>query len=175
MTKILLVSGSNRKGNVEYILKYLNERIVNSELILLRNKSISYCKGCLACHQTPHCIINDEMSEIIAKIIECDFIIFGVPNYFDNVSGLFKNFIDRLHPLYKSKLIANKKVIFIYVGGGNPEGTKISLHDGVLGFIKYLKLNVIKEYSFKALNSKDIITEQDKLQKMADEIILNFN
>ena len=170
MTKILLVSGSNRKGNVEYILKYLNERIVNSELILLRTKSISYCKGCLACHQTSHCIINDEMSEIIAKIIECDFIIFGVPNYFDNVSGLFKNFIDRLHPLYKSELIVNKKVIFVYVGGGNEEGTMKELHQSVKGFVKYLKMDVIKEYSFKALNSNDIKYQAEKINEIIDEI-----
>jgi len=175
MKKVLLINGSNRVGNINYLFNVFNEKIENSELILLKDKRIEYCICCLACHNNSKCILDDDINQIIMKIVDADLVIFGVPNYFDNVSGLFKNFIDRLHPLYKSKLIANKKVIFIYVGGGNPEGTKISLHNGVLGFIKYLKLNVIKEYSFKALNSKDIITEQDKLQKMADEIILNFN
>ncbi len=97
-------------------------------------------------------------------------IIFGIPNYFDNVSGLFKNFMDRLHPLYKSGLIANKKVVFVYVGGGEEEGTKIELHNSVAGFVKYLKLCVIAEYSFKALEYKDIVNQQDKVQKMIEEI-----
>ena len=64
------------------------------------------------------------MNEIIDKVKESDLIIFGVPNYFDNVTGLFKNFMDRLHPLYKSELIKNKNVIFIFTGGGKEKGTK---------------------------------------------------
>lgn len=174
MANVLMISGSNRNGNTEYILKKLSEKIEDSELILLRNKNISYCKGCLACHHIPKCIINDDINEIITKITESDLIIFGVPNYFDNVSGLFKNFMDRLHPLYKSDLAANKKVIFIYVGGGNSKGTKTELHNSVKGLVKYLKLDVIKEYSFQALYPKDII-EQNKLPKIIDEIILNIN
>ena len=100
MKKILLISGSNRIGNTNYILKMINENIENSELILLKEKNIEYCKGCLACHNIEYCVLDDDINEIISKIIDSDLIIFGVPNYFDNVSGLFKNFMDRLHPLY---------------------------------------------------------------------------
>lgn len=170
MKKILLISGSNRIGNTNYILKMINENIENSELILLKEKNIEYCKGCLACHNIEYCVLDDDINEIISKIIDSDLIIFGVPNYFDNVSGLFKNFMDRLHPLYKSELIANKKIIFIYVGGGNEEGTKTELHNSVRGFIKYLKVNLIKEYSFKALHNNDIIDQKEKIQKIIKEI-----
>ena len=110
------------------------------------------------------------MEEIINKIIEADLIIFGVPNYFDNVTGLFKNFMDRLHPLYKSELIKNKKVIFIYTGGGNEEGTKEEMQKAVYGLIKYLKLDILKEYSYKALNVHDVREQNDKINKMIKEI-----
>lgn len=63
----------------------------------------------------PKCVIKDDMKEIVEKMLSSELIIFGVPNYFDNVTGLFKNFIDRLHPLYKSHLLEHKKVIFLYV------------------------------------------------------------
>ena len=172
MKKILLINGSNRIGNTNYILEKINEKIDNSELILLKEKNIEYCRGCLACHKIDHCIINDDLNSIIKKIIEADLIVFGVPNYFDNVSGLFKNFMDRLHPLYKRELAVNKNVIFIYVGGGDEEGTKEELNQSVKGFVKYLKLNVIKEYSFKALNSNDIVNEQEKIEKIIEEIQL---
>jgi len=172
MKNILLINGSNRIGNTNYILEKVNEKIDGSELILLREKNLEYCRGCLACHKIDHCIINDDINSIIKKIIESDLIVFGVPNYFDNVSGLFKNFMDRLHPLYKSELVVNKNVIFIYVGGGNEDGTMEELHQSINGFVKYLKLNVIKEYSFKALNSKDITNEQDKIEKIIEEIKL---
>lgn len=170
MKKVLLINGSNRVGNTDFLLRKISEKIDDSELVLLKDKDIEYCRGCLACHKIDRCIIDDDINDIINKIIDADLIIFGVPNYFDNVSGLFKNFIDRLHPLYKSELIAQKKVVFVYVGGGNEEGTKIELHQAVKGLVKYLKLYVIKEYSFKALNVNDIKSQNEKVQEMIKEI-----
>jgi len=94
--KILLISGSPRQGNTEYILKHLFDKIeCEKELILLRNQNIEHCKGCLNCHKTYKCNIKDDMKDIIEKMIESDLIIFGVPCYFDNVTSIFKTFIDR--------------------------------------------------------------------------------
>jgi multimeric flavodoxin WrbA len=170
MSKVLLISGSNRKGNTDFILNYLNKHIDNSNIILLKNKNIEYCKGCLACHHNKKCIIKDDINSIIDKLIESELIIFGVPNYFDNVSGLFKNFMDRLHPLYKSKQLKDKKVIFIYVGGGEENGTKEELHQAIKGFSKYLSIDIINEFSFKALNIDEIKKQENKIKEIADTI-----
>ena len=89
----------------------MGKYIDNSDIVLLKNRNIEYCKGCLACHHINRCVIKDDINPIIDKLIESELIVFGVPNYFDNVSGLFKNFMDRLHPLYKSKQLKDKKVI----------------------------------------------------------------
>lgn len=169
MKKVILISGSNRKGNTEYILNRLNEQIKDSELILLKDKNIEYCKGCLACHNIDRCIIKDDINLIINQLIGSEMIIFGVPNYFDNVSGLFKNFMDRLHPLYKSKQLKNKKAVFIFVGGGDEEGTKEELHQAIKGFSRYLSLDVKDEFSFKALNASDIKKQDEKIDN-----IINF-
>lgn len=170
MKEVLLISGNNRNGNINYLLKQIEKQIGNSELVLLSNCNIEYCKGCLACHKVSNCVIKDDMQEIINKVINADFIIFGVPNYFDNVSGLFKNFIDRLHPLYKGELIKNKRVIFIYTAGGNEIGTQEEMHKAVEGTVKYLKLDLIKEYSYQALNTHDVEKQQEKIEKMIEEI-----
>ena len=124
MKKVLLISGSNRNGNTNYLLRQIEQATDNSEIILLNKCNIEYCKGCLACHKIDKCVIQDDMKEIIIKIKEADLIIFGVPNYFDNVTGLFKNFMDRLHPLYKSESIRDKSVVYIFTGGGEEEGTR---------------------------------------------------
>lgn len=163
MKKVILISGSNRKGNTDYILNRLNEQIENSELILLKNKNIEYCKGCLACHNIDRCVIKDDINFIIDNLIESEMIIFGVPNYFDNVSGLFKNFMDRLHPLYKSEQLKNKKVVFIFVGGGDEQGTKEELHQAIKGFSKYLSLNIKNEFSFRALTINDIKKQEKEI------------
>lgn len=168
--KILMISGSNRNGNTNYLLNQIAKAIYNSEIILLNKKNIEYCKGCLACHNIDKCIIQDDMKEIIHKMTEADLIIFGVPNYFDNVTGLFKNFMDRLHPLYKNELIKDKQVIYIYTGGGDAEGTLADMQRSVQGLNKYLKLDVVKEYSYKALNLDDVKNQKDKINDMIEEI-----
>lgn len=170
MSKVLIISGSNRKGNTEYILNRINEEIDNGELIILKDKNIEYCKGCLACHHIDRCVIKDDINTIIDKIVDSELVIFGVPNYFDNVSGLFKNFMDRLHPLYKSEQAKNKKVVFIYVGGGGEAGTQEELHQAVKGFAKYLILDIKKEFSFKALNANDIKNQDEKISQMIIDI-----
>ena len=170
MSKVILISGSNRKGNTEFILNKLNENMENSELILLKNKHIEYCRGCLACHKINRCVIKDDINAIIDKLVEAKIIVFGVPNYFDNVSGLFKNFMDRLHPLYKSKQLKNKNVIFIYVGGGEENGTKEELHQAIKGFANYLSLEINNEYSFKALNIDEIKSQEDKIEEIENDI-----
>lgn len=170
MSKVLLISGSNRKVNTDCILNILNNNIDNSEIILLKDKNIEYCKGCLACHKVNRCVIKDDINFIIDKLINSELIIFGVPNYFDNVSGLFKNFIDRLHPLYKSKQLKNKKVIFIYVGGGEENGTKKELHHAIKGFCKYLSLDLKNEFSFKALNINDVNKYEKRIEEISNYI-----
>jgi len=169
MSKVLLISGSNRNGNTDYILNRIKNQMSDSELILLKNQNIEYCKGCLACHYQDRCIIKDDMNEIIDKLIASELIIFGIPNYFDNVTGLFKNFMDRLHPLYKSGQIKKKKVIFIFVGGGDEIGTKKELHQAIKGFVKYLGLESKKEYAFKALNRNDIEKQKEKIDSIVTE------
>ena len=170
MKNILLISGSNRNGNTNFILSEIEKNIPNSEKILFSKCNIEYCKGCLACYKTNRCMIKDDMDKIINKIIKADLVIFGVPTYFDNVTGLFKNFMDRLNSLYKSEMIKYKKVIFIFTGGGKEDATKEEMDKAVYGLIKYLKLNVIQEYTYQALNAHDVENQTEKIKKMINEI-----
>lgn len=156
--KILFISGSPRNGNTNFLLSNIYEAIdtPHKELILLKDKDIKFCKGCLACHSRPKCAINDDMENILTKMIKADLFVIGTPNYFENISGMMKNFIDRCHPLYKNKLLKDKKIIFVFVGGGESKGTKKFLNFSIFGFVKHLKLNLIGSYAFQALNIRDL-------------------
>ena len=151
-SKVLFVSGSPRNGNTNYILSNVIEKIENksSELILLKDFNIKSCKGCMYCHSKPKCSIKDDFESILKQIIESDIIVLATPNYFDNVSGLMKNFIDRCHPLYKEELIKNKKVFLIFVGGGSSRRSKKYLKAGFFGFIDYLLVDLVDVFSFQA-------------------------
>ena len=102
--KVVAVCGSHRKGNTEWMLKKLLERVeengAEDELILLRKSNVKMCLGCLACEEGGKdrkgvCKIKDDMNEIYPKLLEADCLVFGTPAYFDLLSGLLKNFLDR--------------------------------------------------------------------------------
>lgn len=101
---ILGISGSPRKGNTEWmvarLLKLLAEDGHQTEIVLLRKLTIKNCNGCLACDvggkdRKGVCKIRDDMQDIYPKLLEADLIILGTPVYFDMLSGMLKNFMDR--------------------------------------------------------------------------------
>ncbi|MDD4332522.1 MAG: flavodoxin family protein [Patescibacteria group bacterium] len=176
--KILIISGSPRSGNTEFVLKEIFKKIdgAEKEIIFLRDKKIGICRGCLACHHRPVCAIKDDMNQVLDKMAEADILILGTPNYFDNVSGLMKNFIDRCHPFYREELLRGKKVFLVYVGGGEKQGTTKYLNLAFFGFVKYLKLKLIGVCSFQALKagelkSENIAKEIEKIIKIVKKAI----
>ena len=150
--KILAICGSPRKGNTEFILNTILEEIKDheKELILLRNKKIEHCTGCDACYnQGEDCYINDDMKEIIPKLLQSDLIIFGTPNYFKNVSSLMKVFMDRTNEIVGQHKLKNKKAVIICVGG--QELTNTQYCENILkGFVEDHKMILIESFKARA-------------------------
>ena len=118
--KILAICGSPRKGNTEFMLNKVLEGAgdVEKELILLRNLDIKPCTGCDICYnEGKPCPIEDDMKQLYEKLLKADVIVFGSPNYFKNVSGLMKNFIDRTNAIVEPPRLKNKKAGIVCVGG----------------------------------------------------------
>lgn len=108
MTKeifILGINGSARKnGNTAKLLKkvldYAKKEGAETEILYLINKNIKPCISCLAEDNCKYpCNIKDDMQEIIDKIRKADCLALGSPTYWYCMSGLMKNFIDRLTTL----------------------------------------------------------------------------
>jgi multimeric flavodoxin WrbA len=116
--KIVGVSGSPRKGNTEWMLnrflEVMGQNGAEIELILLRQKDIRRCTGCLICENRKGvCQIKDDMQSIYSGLLGADAIVLGSPAYFEMVSGLLKNFMDRTCPIWtqmKGKPIAGLAV-----------------------------------------------------------------
>ena len=119
---ILVINGSPRKGCTDFMLDIVLKEIkADKELILLRNKDIKHCTGCLQGYKKKECAIKDDMQELNKKLSESNIIIIGTPNYFDSVPGLLKDFIDRTNPFYKTCALKGKKVYALAVGGMSKE------------------------------------------------------
>lgn len=104
MKKVLIISTSLRpNSNSEILAKsFFDGAKVNNdvELISLKNKTINFCKGCLACGKLHKCVIKDDSNEIVEKMANADVIVWATPVYYYSMSGLMKTMIDRANPLY---------------------------------------------------------------------------
>ena len=102
--KFTIFNGSPRgkKGNTHFMVKEFSKGVelagAEVENIFLVKKKIRHCRGCLTCWtKTPgECVIKDDMAELIQKFSESDIVVFATPVYVDNVTGIMKNFMDRL-------------------------------------------------------------------------------
>jgi NAD(P)H-dependent FMN reductase len=105
--RITIFNGSPHKeqGNTHIMVEALTagarEAGAEVENVFLADREINPCIGCFACwFKTPgRCIHRDAMDQLLPKIVESDVIGFATPLYVDNVSGILKNFMDRLIPL----------------------------------------------------------------------------
>jgi multimeric flavodoxin WrbA len=120
--KVMGICGSPRKGNTEWMLRKLLDEVakgdVETELILLREKQVKGCDGCLSCEvggsqRKGSCRIQDDMQLIYPKLMEADGFAFGTPVYFDMLSGLLKNFMDRTCPVWPK--LESKPVVGVAV------------------------------------------------------------
>jgi multimeric flavodoxin WrbA len=104
---ITIFNGSPHKeqGNthimVEAFTAGAREAGAGVENVFLADKEIQPCIGCLACwFKTPgRCIHRDAMDQLLPKIVESDVVGFATPLYVDNVTGIMKNFMDRIIPM----------------------------------------------------------------------------
>lgn len=100
MKNVLVISSSLRRGsNSEALAKEFARGASDSgnkvELISLRDKAISFCRGCLACQKTQKCVIADDAQSIVAKMQDADVIAFATPIYYYEMSGQLKTLLDR--------------------------------------------------------------------------------
>jgi putative NADPH-quinone reductase len=105
--KITVFNGSSKAeaGNTQFMVDAFGEGATAAgaeiETVFLVKKNYKGCQGCFHCWmKTPgKCIFDDDVAEMLEKFKESDIVVFATPLYVDNVSGLMKNFMDRLIPI----------------------------------------------------------------------------
>lgn len=107
MKNVLIISSSLRSGsNSELLAKSAMAGAAAAghqvQWLSLKDKQISFCKGCLACQNTGKCVIRDDMDGMMELVKNADTIIFATPVYYYGMSGQLKTFLDRCNPLYIS-------------------------------------------------------------------------
>lgn len=107
MSKVLVITTSLRyRSNSDILAEKVVEGAKDAghivELVSLKDKTINFCKGCLACQKTRKCVIKDDAIEIAEKVRKAETLVFVSPIYYYEMSGQLKTLLDRLNPLYSS-------------------------------------------------------------------------
>ena len=81
---ILIISSSLRANSNSEALaasfaKGAQEAGHSVKQISLKGKSISFCRGCLACQTSENCTIRDDATEIVQMMHDADTIVFATP------------------------------------------------------------------------------------------------
>jgi multimeric flavodoxin WrbA len=139
--KVLAILGSPRRNGtgtevVRKIEKRMNERgKVEVELLHLTDADLKPCRGCFACIKLgeDRCPYRDERVAIEERIEAADGIILVSPGYVQNVSGLMKNFMDRMAYTNHRLRFFDKKVMIVANGGAGLDKTLDALRIAIGG------------------------------------------
>ena len=124
------------------------DRTVDFEYLFLEEANIKMCSGCRVCfdqgeNRCPH---RDDVPDIAARMLEADGVIFASPTYVGNMTGLMKNFMDRLAYFCHRPAFFEKKALIISTtgsGGAFSALVMISIPIGTWGFQVTGKLGLV--------------------------------
>jgi len=141
---------------------------VETELILLREKHIKGCDGCLSCEmggtqRKGSCRIQDDMQQIYPVLMEADGFAFGTPVYFDMLSGLLKSFMDRTCPIWPK--LENKPVVGVAVAeaGIGQAIANLKAYSGITGMRWVGQVTALAKTPKQASKDKDVELQLERL------------
>ena len=99
--KVLMINGSPRpNGNDAVALKEMEKVFtaegIEVETVVVGNKDIRGCIGCLSCKKKGKCVFDDLVNETAPKFEAADGVVISSPVYFGSANGTMVSFLDRL-------------------------------------------------------------------------------
>jgi multimeric flavodoxin WrbA len=180
--KVIAFVGSPRKdGNTSKIINSLcaglEENNHEVEIYNLSDLDIKGCRACGACqsNKVDYCSINDKMTTLLPKIADADCIVVGTPVYMLQVTGITKNFLDRLLPFFVQsnhtvKCLPGKKYITVTCSGAPAEAFKnVTEYLNTL-FSDYFKMENCGNIIAGGLSTTDDIIKQAEILKQAEDM-----
>jgi len=168
--KIIAINGSPRKNGktAELLKKFLSlfkRRGAQTTLINLSDYDINHCLGCYS--KSPNacmfpCVQKDDMQKIYPLLLDADVIILGSPIYWFNMSGLLKNFIDRLTCLAASGYLLENKIGLALAVSSENEGGRVSASLSMASVLNHLGL-LIPPYGILYFPGREKVNKKGKV------------
>lgn len=118
--KIIIADGSPRSSKVsntqflaENFMKGAEEAGAEVAYVKLKDHNIKHCIGCFTCWSaTPgKCVHNDDMTELLPLTEGADLVVYASPLYVFGVTGIMKNYMDRLLPDVEPYMVSDENGI----------------------------------------------------------------
>lgn len=156
---------------IERLIQYNNIFSDENFIHYAKNSSIEICLGCTSCfyHGTCPYDSKDDITLIKEHMLNSDVIIWITPVYLSNVSGIMKNFIDRICEwLHILRLSGKLGVIITFSEGSgyNTAGTYLQT------ILNSMGCKVIGKYDFiQSQNTKQKFNIISKIQSRIEKAI----
>lgn len=168
--KVLAINSSKRKkhtyGKILEIKDILDKENIEMEIINLFDYDIQSCTGCEYCVLHGGCVLNDDASLLMQKMIDSDGLILSSPVYLENVTGKLKTLIDRTCVWFHRPELYGKPMLLLATTKGS--GLKTTL--------KYLRRVVIQWAGFyvgkieRNVRTIGVKISQKECQKLIDHL-----
>ena len=170
MKKVIVISTSLRTGSNSDMLA--NQFIEGAkaaghevEKISLAGKDIRFCKGCLACQKLGKCVIQDDVNDIMQKVLNADVVCWATPIYYYEMSGQMKTLIDRMNALYSLDYKFRDVYMLTTAAEDEPEVPKRA-EAGLTGWIDcYPKSHLVSTLFCGGVDAPRTIEGNKKLQE----------
>lgn len=151
--KTLIITGSPRKGMYSDRIATVIKEIKGGDIVHLREKKISPCRGCDACKRNDGalCIYRDDMAPLYEEFTSSDTVVLLSPVYWWQVTAQMKTFIDRLYALPHEAWKGRKYVVILNGAAENDDNEFRILHDALREMFDYLGV----EYRFLGVGTTD--------------------
>ncbi|MCI1226683.1 MAG: flavodoxin family protein [Atopobiaceae bacterium] len=111
--RVLLINGSPHPRGCTYtalraVACAIEENGVSTEIYQIGTKPVSGCLGCGQCSKLHHCVIDDNVNEVVARMREADGLVIGSPVHYASPSGAIESFCDRLFTATPKDLLRHK-------------------------------------------------------------------
>jgi multimeric flavodoxin WrbA len=162
--RVIGICASPRKGNTEQMVSWVLSACAAAgakvELVNLREIRMKQCLGCNACYgKGRHCVIDDDLFSLFDRLENADALVLGTPNYFSNVSGIMKCFIDRNNSICEPSLLKGKPAALVCVGARSVKETA-AVEALMKGYLRIMRMVHVGSVIAQAESSREVSTQQ---------------
>ncbi len=138
------------------------------------------CQACYACKQKlDRCILEDDLTEVLAAVVEAEVLVTATPVYFGEVSSQLKGFIDRTFSYLKPDYLTNpnpcrlgpgKQWVFIASQGHNDPDVFADVYPRYAYFFKWFGFGATHAIRACGVRQAGEVAERPEAMARAEEV-----